>query len=99
MIPYLIFISIVIFFFVSYFKVKSKPIKLRTKTNSKLKILSNGNKKSKSVNEKLLTKDQKYNHIKIDKEKEVDRILEKIHKKGLKSLSIKEKKFLDGFSK
>jgi membrane associated rhomboid family serine protease len=43
--------------------------------------------------------DQKYNAEKVDKEKEVDRILEKISKKGMKSLTPKEKQILENHSK
>jgi hypothetical protein len=43
--------------------------------------------------------DQKYNAEKIDKEKEVDRILEKISKKGMKSLTPKERETLENHSK
>ena len=43
--------------------------------------------------------DQKYNAEKMDKEKEVDRILEKISRKGMKSLTQKEKEILENHSK
>lgn len=43
--------------------------------------------------------DQKYNAEKLDKEKEVDRILEKISKKGIKSLTQKERETLENHSK
>lgn len=43
--------------------------------------------------------DQKYNAEKIDKEKEVDRILEKIGRKGMKSLTQKERQILENHSK
>ncbi len=39
--------------------------------------------------------DHKFNEIKVDKQNEIDRILEKINKRGIKSLSKKEKEFLD----
>ena len=45
------------------------------------------------------TLDDQYNEEKVNKEKEVDRILEKIHKKGMESLTEKEKKFLSTYSK
>jgi membrane associated rhomboid family serine protease len=43
--------------------------------------------------------DHKYNAEKIDKEKEVDRILEKIGRKGIKSLTPKEREMLENHSK
>jgi membrane associated rhomboid family serine protease len=43
--------------------------------------------------------EDKYNITKINKEQEIDRILEKIHKKGVKSLTRQEKEKLDSFSK
>ena len=43
--------------------------------------------------------DHKYNAEKIDKEKEVDRILEKISRKGMKSLTLKERETLENHSK
>jgi membrane associated rhomboid family serine protease len=43
--------------------------------------------------------DHKYNAEKIDKEKEVDRILEKISRKGMKSLTPKERETLENHSK
>lgn len=49
--------------------------------------------------EKYYSIDQKYNAEKIDKEKEVDRILEKISKKGIKSLTQKERETLEQHSK
>lgn len=75
----------------------------RFRNNGKFKMIIDSinrkinNHRSKTI--KNLTKDQKYNHIKVNKEKEVDRILEKIHQRGLKSLSNKEKKFLDEHSR
>ncbi len=45
------------------------------------------------------TLDDRYNEEKATREKEVDRILEKIHKKGMESLTEKEKKVLSAFSK
>jgi hypothetical protein len=38
--------------------------------------------------------DHKYNQEKANRQKEVDRILEKIHKKGIKSLTREEKELL-----
>ena len=46
-----------------------------------------------------ITVDHKYNIEKVNKQKELDRILEKIHKKGMHSLSKKEKQMLDDFSR
>ncbi len=43
--------------------------------------------------------DHKYNSEKMDKEKEVDRILEKIIRKGIKSLTPKEREILENHSK
>ena len=43
--------------------------------------------------------DHRYNMEKADRQKEVDMILEKIHKKGMKSLTSKEKQILDEYSK
>jgi len=43
--------------------------------------------------------DHRYNSEKIDREKEVDRILEKISKKGMKSLTQKEREILEQHSK
>jgi len=45
------------------------------------------------------TIDQRYNIQKNDRQKEVDMILEKIHKKGMRSLSAREKQILDEYSK
>lgn len=45
------------------------------------------------------TIDQRYNIDKLQKQKEVDRILEKIHKKGMSSLTEKEKQLLEEYSK
>ena len=44
------------------------------------------------------TIDDMYNEQKVDKEKEVDRILEKIHQRGMDSLTTGEKEFLEEFS-
>jgi membrane associated rhomboid family serine protease len=46
-----------------------------------------------------ITVDHKYNMERIDRQQEVDRILEKIHKKGMNSLTQKEKQTLDAYSK
>ncbi len=46
-----------------------------------------------------LTIDNKYNIQQTNKQEELDRILDKINKKGMKSLSAKEKQTLDEFSK
>jgi membrane associated rhomboid family serine protease len=43
--------------------------------------------------------DHKYNEVKINKQKELDRILDKISKKGMDSLSKKEKQDLEAYSK
>lgn len=45
------------------------------------------------------TIDHRYNMEKADRQKEVDMILEKIHKKGIKSLTAREKQILDEYSK
>ncbi len=45
------------------------------------------------------TIDQRYNIEKIDKQTEVDRILDKINRSGMKSLTLKEKQMLDEYSK
>lgn len=46
-----------------------------------------------------VTIDHKYNIEKRDKEQEIDRILEKIHKKGMKSLTDKERQMLQEYSR
>ncbi len=46
-----------------------------------------------------ITVDHKYNIEQVNKQKEIDRILEKIHKKGMKSLTQKEKQMLEDYSK
>jgi membrane associated rhomboid family serine protease len=43
--------------------------------------------------------DHKYNEIKVTKQQEIDAILEKISKRGIESLSKKEKETLDEYSK
>lgn len=45
------------------------------------------------------TIEDKYNSRKIDTQKQVDKILEKIHKRGINSLTKKEKDMLDEYSK
>ena len=47
----------------------------------------------------VITVDHKYNLEKTSKQKEVDRILEKIHKKGMNSLTTKERQMLKDYSK
>ncbi len=46
-----------------------------------------------------LSMDDEFNSNKIDNKKEVDRLLEKVSKRGVKSLTKKEKEFLDEQSK
>lgn len=48
---------------------------------------------------KYLTIDDKYNIEKVKKEKELNTLLDKISKKGIESLSEKEKKKLNDLSK
>lgn len=48
--------------------------------------------------EGLLDADDKYNISKVEKEKELNRLLEKINKKGLQNLSAAEKKRLKELS-
>jgi len=48
---------------------------------------------------KFYSVDQKYNAEKLDRQKEVDRILDKINKRGMKSLTPKEKEMLEQYSK
>lgn len=43
--------------------------------------------------------DHRYNAQKADKQREIDRLLEKIHKKGMSSLTKKEKEILAAYSK
>lgn len=50
-------------------------------------------------NDHNYTLDDRYNIEQKSTQQEVDRILEKIHKKGMSSLSRKEKELLDEFSK
>lgn len=49
--------------------------------------------------ERYQTIDDRYNDQKVEKEKEIDRILEKIHQKGIQSLSKYERDVLDEYSK
>jgi membrane associated rhomboid family serine protease len=46
-----------------------------------------------------ITVDHKYNIERINKQQEIDRILEKIHKKGMRSLTDKEKQALEDYSR
>lgn len=46
-----------------------------------------------------ITVDHKYNIEKVNRQKEIDKILEKIHKRGMKSLTAKEKQMLEDYSK
>jgi membrane associated rhomboid family serine protease len=48
---------------------------------------------------KNLSIDQRYNAEKLDRQKEVDRILDKINKRGMKSLTPKEREMLEHYSK
>ncbi|MFT3751085.1 MAG: rhomboid family intramembrane serine protease [Agriterribacter sp.] len=48
---------------------------------------------------KYYTIEDKYNSRKVDTQKQVDQILEKIHKRGMNSLTRKEKEILDEYSK
>ena len=49
--------------------------------------------------QKHLTIDDKYNEERVNNEKELNRLLEKINKKGIDNLSKKEKDRLDKLSK
>lgn len=49
--------------------------------------------------EQNYTLDEKYNAAKVEKQKEIDRILEKINKNGVQSLNSREKQLLDDYSK
>ncbi len=55
--------------------------------------------KSTHTKEQNYTLDEKYNAVKIEKQKEIDRILEKINKNGVQSLNSREKQLLDDYSK
>jgi membrane associated rhomboid family serine protease len=46
-----------------------------------------------------ITVEHRYNMERVSKQEEIDMILEKIHKKGIKSLSAKEKQALEKYSK
>jgi hypothetical protein len=97
MIPYLIFLVIIVFFVVSYFQIGVKPKWMRLKKSRSSQLL-NVMKKRNNINKvENLTKDQEYNHYQINKEKEVDRILDKIYEK--KKLTQKEINFLDEYNK
>lgn len=50
-------------------------------------------------NKKYYTADDQYNAEKVSRKKEIDRILDKIGKKGIDSLTSKEKALLDAYSK
>jgi len=52
-----------------------------------------------NTHNKNYTVDQRYNMQRIDKQKEVDRILDKINRSGIKSLTPKEKQVLDEYSR
>jgi len=91
MLGYIIFFLIIIFLYKEY-----KNIKL---------YFSKDYDKSVDINNidntdlyKNLNQDQKFNSIKVNKQKEIDRILEKISKSGFKSLSEIEKNYLDKYS-
>ena len=47
----------------------------------------------------VVTVDHKYNIERINKQKEIDKILEKIHKKGMNSLTNKEKQTLEDYTR
>ncbi len=53
----------------------------------------------KKTQRKFLTQEDKYNLSKAEQKKEIDRILEKINQKGIDSLSRKERKLLDDYSR
>lgn len=46
----------------------------------------------------VMTLDDRYNASRVETQKEIDRLLEKIHKKGYNSLSKKEKELLNEYS-
>lgn len=87
------FIGLLVSLWVIYRKAQDKPIIpfQKGKVNNIFK--------SRSTTSRNLNIDQKYNSIKIKKEKRLDRILDKISSKGMKSLSKKEKKFLASYKK
>jgi len=49
--------------------------------------------------EPSMTIDEKYNHDKVERQKEIDRILDKIYNKGYDSITQKEKDYLSKHSK
>ena len=51
------------------------------------------------TDERNYTIDERYNAEKVRQQKEVDRILEKISRKGMASLNAEEKKLLEDYSK
>jgi len=53
---------------------------------------------SDSSNNNLMTLDDKYNSVKVENQKEVDRLLDKIAKKGYDSLTKIEKDLLKDYS-
>ena len=55
--------------------------------------------KNNFYNSAHLNIDDRYNIQKLDKQKQLDAILEKIHRKGMNSLSAKEREILEEFSK
>lgn len=57
------------------------------------------NHNSSHTKEQNYTIDEKYNAAKVEQQKEIDRILEKINKNGVESLSSREKQLLDDYSK
>lgn len=50
-----------------------------------------------SLGKSYMTKDEEYNHRKYNKQKDIDRILDKINEKGIDSLTSREKELLDEF--
>jgi len=56
-------------------------------------------KTSTTSQKKYLTIDDKYNEKRVNNEKELNKLLEKINNKGISSLSKKEKEHLDKLSK
>lgn len=66
----------------------------------KTNLFSSSNKAKSSLdNDKYYTIDDKYNAEKVRKQKELDKLLEKISKKGIDGLSTNERKRLDELSK
>lgn len=59
----------------------------------KMKSVSSG-----SSSKKYYTKDDEFNARRQEKQESIDRILEKIHKKGVNSLTKREKELLDEYS-